>query len=173
MSNKSKLDALLIEYQEAQEQTDYACMIMQSDWIERQNARDKMNQAYKHMEQVDAHFYTIWEQFHNLRNYNRHRIETLRHEAKYASESRRKAIDAEIGDLQKETNKALVEAKKRATNDHKAAYDQSERNYAKAKASYEETMMEYEFLKATSDRLKAQYDQAKKAYENSEDQPAP
>ena len=171
MSQAQALDTLYAKYQEAEDRADYAYMVMQADWTERQNAREKMNQAKEQMKQLDAHYYTVWGQYNNLRDSNNHRIETLQHEAKYASKSRQDEIDAEISELLREIRNAKREAKKKATIRHKTFYRQAERAFHKAKVHHEDSMMEYEYYKAMSDKYKAMYDQAKANYDKDNQPP--
>lgn len=169
MSQNSTLDILLRKYQEAKEQTEYAYAVMQSSWAERQKAREEMNQAYVRMEQNGASFNTIRKQCRGLHNYNNHRIEVLRHRAKYTGNS--SDIEAEIEVLLQEMRDADAEAKKRITKNYKTAYYRAKRAFEKARVRHEDSVMEYEYYKAIRDKYKAEYDQAKAEYDEKENQP--
>ena len=146
-------------------------MVMQSDWAERQKAREEMNKAYGRWQQGDARFRTIKQQCYGFRDYNNYRINVLQHEAKYADASRRKSIETEIEGLLKEIYSINAETKKRLTRDYKKEYGQAMHTFNKARNRHEDSTMEYEYYKAIRDNYKAEYDKAKAEYDKKENQP--
>ena len=175
MSNQVDLDILYEKYQVAKQRADRAYDIMQSLLKEKQLRRKEMNQKLDRMEKTSNHYYTIWSEFHRFRHNNNARIETLRHIAEHASQSRRDAIATEIDELLQEIRDAHDEAKRRANKTAKNVYYQSVYVFEKTRERYEIAEERYRRLKAFCDQTKADYDQAKaeSESEDNQDQPAP
>lgn len=158
------LDSLFQKYQNTRKRADQAYDIMQAAHDELKKARQDLNHCSKIKEYNDMRYYTIWDAYHRIRDNNHSRIDALRHEAKYASEDRRLAIEDEIHDLIAENKAASLEAKKRAPKTVKHNYYHTEYVYKKAVDRYQVAKSKYQRLENLCDRYKADYDYAKELY---------
>lgn len=165
MSNNPELDYYYQKYQTAREQADRAYDEMQSARQANHDAREDRNRKQHIMTKHEGHYDTVWNQFHHLRNCNKARIETLRHEAEYADDTRRAAIHKEIDELIQEINTARREAIRRASKAYKIAFHQADYFLDKARKRYEIAKERYERAEHYCKQCEDNYERAKAMYE--------
>ena len=117
------------------------------------------------MEKHFAHYNTIWDKFHRLRDNNTHLIEILRYKVERGQETNLDSVNTEINRLLQEIQDAKDDATKRAPKTVKNAAHQAEYRFSQAKVHHEIAEAQYLRLASLCERCKAEYEQAKAEYD--------